>query len=120
MRGDSAEMSVIKILNHGQITIPKQIRDVLGLKRGYLAEAELEGDRIVITPKKLTPKKETLSGISKKRMPERLTNPRYGREEQEKNFEAMASNAPGMEKVWQITERLPSFSELISEGRDNE
>ena len=43
-------MSMIKILQDGRITIPKHIRDTLGLKKGDIAEAKLEEDRIVITP----------------------------------------------------------------------
>ena len=43
-------MSVIKILRDGRVTIPKHIRDTLGLKHGDVAEAELENGRIVITP----------------------------------------------------------------------
>lgn len=46
-------MPVVRILQHGQVTIPKKFREVLGLEKGDLAEAELEGERIVITPKKL-------------------------------------------------------------------
>ena len=46
-------MPVVKILQHGQVTIPKRFREVLGLKKGDLAEAELEEGRIVITPKRL-------------------------------------------------------------------
>lgn len=46
-------MSVVKVMEHGQVTIPKEIRDALGLKKGDLAETELRGDEIVITPKKL-------------------------------------------------------------------
>ena len=43
-------MSMIKILQDGRVTIPKRIRDTLGLKQGDVAEAELENGRIVITP----------------------------------------------------------------------
>ena len=43
-------MSVIKILQDGRVTIPKHIRDTLGLKQGDVAEAALENGRIVITP----------------------------------------------------------------------
>ena len=43
-------MSTIKILQNGRVTIPKHIRDTLGLKKGDIAEAKLEEDRIVITP----------------------------------------------------------------------
>ena len=51
-------MSIVKIMEHGQVTIPKKIRDILGIKKGDLAEAELRGDEIVITPKRLVDKKE--------------------------------------------------------------
>ena len=46
-------MPVVKILQHGQVTLPKKFRERLGLKKGDLAEAELEGDRIILTPKRL-------------------------------------------------------------------
>lgn len=46
-------MPIVKMLQHGQITIPKRFREILGLRKGDLAEAELDGDRIVITPKRL-------------------------------------------------------------------
>lgn len=42
---------MIKILEDGRVTIPKHIRDTLGLKAGDVAEAKLEEDRIIITPK---------------------------------------------------------------------
>lgn len=45
-------MAVAKILEHGQITIPKQIRESLGLKRGDIVDTWVEGDCVVITPKK--------------------------------------------------------------------
>jgi AbrB family looped-hinge helix DNA binding protein len=50
-------MAVVKIMAHGQITIPKKIRDTLGIKKGDLAEAEILGDQVVITPKKLVKQK---------------------------------------------------------------
>ena len=43
-------MPEIKILQDGRVTIPKYIRDTLGLKKGDIAEAKLEDGRIVITP----------------------------------------------------------------------
>jgi AbrB family looped-hinge helix DNA binding protein len=46
-------MPIVKVMQHGQITIPKKIRELLGLKEGDLADAELKGERIVITPKRL-------------------------------------------------------------------
>ena len=46
-------MAAAKILEHGQITIPKQIRDSLGLKKGDVVDTRLEGDCVVIMPRKL-------------------------------------------------------------------
>ena len=55
-------MPVVRVLEHGQVTIPKQFREFLGLEKGDLAEAQLEGKRIVITPKKLV-KEEALKKL---------------------------------------------------------
>lgn len=49
----SLPMPVVRVLDHGQVTIPKPLRDALGIKKGDLAEVELEGERVVITPKRL-------------------------------------------------------------------
>ena len=43
-------MSAIRILQDGQVTIPKHIRDTLNLKEGDIAEVRLENGQIVITP----------------------------------------------------------------------
>ncbi|MEK7395990.1 MAG: AbrB/MazE/SpoVT family DNA-binding domain-containing protein [Candidatus Poribacteria bacterium] len=45
-------MPIVRLMENGQVTIPKKFREVLGLRKGDLAEAELDGERIVITPKK--------------------------------------------------------------------
>jgi len=34
-------MFIVKVLEHGQVTIPKKFRLALGLEKGDLAEAEL-------------------------------------------------------------------------------
>ncbi len=46
-------MAIAKIREHGQITIPKPIRESLGLKKGDIVDARLEGDCVVITPRKM-------------------------------------------------------------------
>ena len=53
-------------------------------------------------------------------LPERLTDPRYGSAELEKNLKEMAKKAPGIEEIWKITEKLPSLTKLILEERENE
>ena len=45
-------MPVVQVLENGQVTIPKEFRKVLGLEKGGLVEAELDGERVIITPKK--------------------------------------------------------------------
>ena len=50
-------MQTVRFLEHGQVTIPKKFRDALGVKKGDLAEASMEGDKIVITPVRLTKEK---------------------------------------------------------------
>jgi hypothetical protein len=53
-------------------------------------------------------------------LPWRLTDPLYGREELNHKLQEMATSAPSLEQVWEITKRLPSLSKLLSEERDNE
>ena len=51
-------MAIVKVLDHGQIPIPKPIRESLGFKKGDVVDARLEGDRVVITPRKLVPSED--------------------------------------------------------------
>jgi hypothetical protein len=53
-------------------------------------------------------------------LPERLSNPLYGREELDRKLKEMAANAPSKEKVWKITRRLPSLTKLLLKERYNE
>ena len=45
-------MTLVKLTGHGQVTIPKEIRERLGLHEGDYFEAEIVGDRVVMTPQK--------------------------------------------------------------------
>ena len=54
-------MPVIKILRHGQITLPKEIRKILGVDEGDLLEVGLEDARIFLQPKVLVDKQTVLS-----------------------------------------------------------
>lgn len=53
-------------------------------------------------------------------LPQRLTDPLFGREELNQRLQEMATAAPSIEQVWEITKKLPSLSKLLSEERDNE
>lgn len=51
---------------------------------------------------------------------ERLTNPTYGREELNRKIQEMATNASSIEEIWQITEKLPSLSDLLLEEQNGQ
>jgi AbrB family looped-hinge helix DNA binding protein len=54
-------MPVVKILRHGQITLPKEIRRILGVEEGDLLELGLENTRVFLQPKILVDKQTVLS-----------------------------------------------------------
>ena len=54
-------MPVVKILRHGQITLPKEIRKILGVDEGDLLELGLENARVFLQPKILVDKESVLS-----------------------------------------------------------
>lgn len=47
----------------------------------------------------------------------RLCNPYYGADKLDKQLKDRARNAPGIEKVWEITEKWPSLTKLLLEDR---
>lgn len=65
-------MPVVKILRHGQITLPKEIRKILGVEEGDLLEVGLENARVFLQPKILVDKKTELSEAGKIRIREAL------------------------------------------------
>ncbi|MFZ5453512.1 MAG: AbrB/MazE/SpoVT family DNA-binding domain-containing protein [Thermodesulfobacteriota bacterium] len=58
-------MAVVKILRHGQITLPKEIRKILGVEEGDLLELSLEDARVFLQPKVLVDKETLLSESGK-------------------------------------------------------
>ena len=75
-------MPLVKILRHGQITLPKEIRKILGVEEGDLLELGLENARVFLQPKILVDKeivfseggeikiKEALEALKKKEVKE--------------------------------------------------
>ncbi len=53
-------------------------------------------------------------------LPRRLIDPLFGSEELNQGLLEMATAAPSIEQVWEITKKLPSLARLLSEERDNE
>ena len=43
-------MPVIKVIRNGQITLPKEFREALGIEEGQILEAEIEESRIILKP----------------------------------------------------------------------
>jgi AbrB family looped-hinge helix DNA binding protein len=50
-------MAVVKIGVSRQVAIPKKLHDQLGLEPGDYLQVELEGDRLILTPKALIEKR---------------------------------------------------------------
>jgi AbrB family looped-hinge helix DNA binding protein len=65
-------MPVVKILRHGQITLPKEIRKILGVEEGDLLELGLENARVVLKPKVLVDRQSVLSKAGEIKIKEAL------------------------------------------------
>ncbi|MEJ2672981.1 MAG: AbrB/MazE/SpoVT family DNA-binding domain-containing protein [Deltaproteobacteria bacterium] len=65
-------MPVVKILRHGQITLPKEIRKILGVEEGDLLELGLENSKVFLTPKVLVDKQSVLSEAGEIKIKEAL------------------------------------------------
>jgi len=63
---------VVKILRHGQITLPKEIRNILGVEEGDLLELGLEDARVFLQPKILVNKESVLSEAGRVKIKEAL------------------------------------------------
>ena len=81
-----------------------------------MTEVELEGETIVIRPKKLVERRAVTH--LKETLPKRLTNPRYGEEALERELHKRAIDAPSLAQVRKITANVPSLSGLIAEDWD--
>jgi AbrB family looped-hinge helix DNA binding protein len=65
-------MPVVKILRHGQITLPKEVRKILGVGEGDLLEVGLENARVFLQPKVLVDKQTILSEAGEIKIKEAL------------------------------------------------
>ena len=65
-------MPVVKILRHGQITLPKEIRKIMGVDEGDLLEVGLENARVFLQPKVLVDKESVLSEVGEIKIKEAL------------------------------------------------
>jgi antitoxin PrlF len=65
-------MPVVKVLRHGQITLPKEIRKILGVEEGDLLELGLENAKVFLQPKVLVDKETMLSKAGEIKIKEAL------------------------------------------------
>ena len=65
-------MPFVKVLRHGQITLPKEYRKALGIGEGQILKAELEKSRVILKPIAFVEKGPTLSPKGKKKIKEAL------------------------------------------------
>jgi len=49
-------MPFVKVLRGGQITMPKELREVLEIKEGDILEVQMEKNKVVLKPKVLVDK----------------------------------------------------------------
>lgn len=54
---------VVRLSSKGQLVIPRQIRDALGLKSGTQFDVRLEGDQIIFVPINTTSLVDELYGM---------------------------------------------------------
>jgi len=56
-------MPLVKVIRHGQITLPADFREELDIKEGDYIEAELEGKAIVLRPKVLLDHEDAVKAL---------------------------------------------------------
>ena len=88
-------MVAAKITSKGQITIPKEVRDRLGLKPGDSLEFAFDGDRLDVRPRKRRSIMELRGAFPAAQAPSGR-HPRSWKEERELAWRAMTERlAPG-------------------------
>ncbi len=60
-RKTQLEGRIVKVRTNRQVTIPKVIFEELGLREGDFVEVALQGERIIITPKRLVDLEDILT-----------------------------------------------------------
>jgi len=58
-------MPFVKVLRGGQITMPKELREVLEIKEGDILEVQMEKNKVVLKPKVLVDKNQAWKRLDK-------------------------------------------------------
>lgn len=80
-------MPMIKVLRNGQVTLPKGLRKVLGIKEGDVLEVDFNKAGVLLKPKVLVDKESTLSKKGERKLKEALDAYKKGETRSFKNAE---------------------------------
>jgi len=58
-------MPFVKVLRGGQITMPKELREVLEIKEGDILEVQMEESKVILKPKVLVDKDQAWKRLHK-------------------------------------------------------
>lgn len=86
-------MQAVKVSSKGQLVIPKEIRDNLGMAPGTLVMVKAEGESVVLTPMRTTPARALFGSLKDAPLLEELELER--RKERERDGGG-AENARGL------------------------
>jgi AbrB family looped-hinge helix DNA binding protein len=79
------EMPLVKVIRHGQITLPAEFRKALDLDEGDYLEAEIDQDRIVLKPKIILDRKEAIKKLHELMDRVQARNAEFSEEEVERD-----------------------------------
>ena len=71
-------MPIVKVVRNGQITLPKEFRDALGIDEGQILEAEIKDSRIILKPLAIVERGSVLSSKGKQKVKEALEDIKKG------------------------------------------
>lgn len=80
-------MPLVKIIRHGQITLPAELRRALNLAEGDYLEVELEDGRIVLKPKTVLDRNEAIQKLHELMDRVQARNEEFSEEEVEREIQ---------------------------------
>ena len=78
-------MPLVKVIRHGQITLPSEIRLALNIKEGDYLEAELTKDRIVLKPTVVLNRSQAIKRLNELLNQVHAQNEQFSEEEVERD-----------------------------------
>ena len=74
-------MPLIKLIRHGQVTLPAKFRDALQLKEGDYLEAVIQGNGIMLKPAVILDRNQAIQGLHQLMAEVQARNEEYTQEE---------------------------------------